>query len=192
MSEFFADSTLIMEKYYKGWSIKKIADVFEISEDRVYMLINTIKKTWRERNLESWNYYVNEELEKLKLLEKEIWIALEESKADIVQTTESVSINGEDSFINNSKKVTTSKANYKYTEQLLNIHKARAELLRLYPSKTSSHEMEAIIVSDEQAKTLASIMEKRLSPAKISQATVPLEAVAEDIEDTVDEHERTN
>lgn len=84
------DLEAISDLICQGWSLHKIAEYLEISVSTVSREAADIRSTWQELKIEHRNIYVQKELRRLDMLDRENWAAWEHSKKPEVTITEDV------------------------------------------------------------------------------------------------------
>ena len=118
--EIINDDIYISELYLKGYSYRKIAEVFNKEGNRMYNLshvqigydILRMLKEWRAERKENIDDWITIELAKINNLEKSYWVAWEKSKTDYTEekiinkgktteslNTESITAFGEPRFL---------------------------------------------------------------------------------------------
>ncbi len=76
------DRKTIADLHLKGWSKTEIARYLEVAPSTVTRDVEAIQKEWKASAVRDYDLAREEELQKLRLLEKEYWLAWERSQSD--------------------------------------------------------------------------------------------------------------
>lgn len=169
------DLEITAELYLKGWSQTQIANYLEVSQPLISRDLKAIKAGWNAQRLEKYDAYINQELDRLRLLEKEVWDAWERSKTAKEQTLSEQlrSAAVDDDITSGPAKVKVQRRTIeqvgdpKFLEQLLKIHQARARLLGLGDQTTAPKTQDATLaISTPQLAMLAEYLTSESATAE--------------------------
>jgi predicted transcriptional regulator len=150
--------------YLKGWSQSEIANYLEVSQPLISKELKAIKAKWHSEQLEQYEFYIAQELDRLRLIEKEAWEAWERSKQTKEQTlSEKLRSASPDDLdletgaakLKIQRRTIDQVGDPKFLEQLLKVHQARAKLLNLGDTSTAKPQGDTLAVSSTQLAVLA-------------------------------------
>lgn len=170
------DLEVTAELWLKGWSQSQIANYLEVSQPAVCRDLKAIKAKWNAQRLEKYDFYIHQELDRLRVLEKEVWQAWERSKTPKEQTLSeqlrSAAVDSED-LANVPAKVKVQRRTLdqvgdpKFLEQILKIHQARAKLLGLGVQNTGTVAQDSTLaISTPQLAMLAEYLTSESATAE--------------------------
>jgi hypothetical protein len=163
------DRQSISELMCKGWSQTKIADYLELHKSTVCRDVKAIKQAWLDSTIEDRNLYVQQELQRLSMVESEYWAAWERSQQSIVTATESEdglmdaveaqmteAVGG--SALKTTKRTQTTAGNPQFLGGVVKVIETRSKLLGLFPDgSTAGGQLQ---MSDQQLQVLGELMQE--------------------------------
>jgi hypothetical protein len=160
------DRAAIAELNCKGWTQQKIANYMELSTPTVCREIKAIKKAWAAATLDSHGELVSMELNRLRMVESEYWLAWEKSQADqtTVTETDEASVEAQMNFAlgnsgtKTSRRTQTSAGNPQFLGGVVKVIETRCKLLGLFPDGTAPRGGGQIQINDNQLEVLGQLM----------------------------------
>lgn len=151
--------------YLKGWTQSQIANFLEVSQPQVSYDVRQLKKQWNEERRAQYDFYVNIELHRLRLLERETWDAWDRSKTPKEQTLSeqlrsAAPADGDDDLPSGAARLKIQRRSVeqsgdpRFLETLLKIHSARTKLLGI-GEQTTARSADAVALSTPQLALLA-------------------------------------
>ncbi len=133
-AQALANREKIAELLLMGWPQNQIAQYLEIHPSTVCRDVKRIQKQWQTRSLESYQMYLNQELDKLSLMERQAYLAwLKSQQQEVTMIQEE----GDDRQ-RRVRKTVTQVGNPAFLNTLLQIHDRKAKLLGLGVHQSAS------------------------------------------------------
>jgi hypothetical protein len=160
------DRQTIAELMCKGWPQSKIADYLELGNATISREVKAIKAAWAAQAIADRGLYVNQEMQRLSMVESEYWAAWErsqQSQTTVTETDEAATVEAQmEAAIGGGTKVSTrvqqQVGNPQFLNGIVKVVETRCKLLGLFPDGTSSGAQ--IQMNEQQLAVLGQLMQE--------------------------------
>jgi predicted transcriptional regulator len=161
------DRQSIAELMCKGWAQNKIADYLEVSPATVNRDLKAIKEAWQSQAIADRGQYVNQEMQRLAMVESEYWAAWERSQGSQTTITEvdpassveaqmEAAIGG--SSTKTSRRTQQQVGNPQFLGGVVKVIETRCKLLGLFPETGAAGPQ--LVMDDRQLAVLSQLMQE--------------------------------
>lgn len=163
------DRLTIAELHLKGWSQQRIADFLELDKSNICRELKNVKAEWKAEAIEDHNFYIQQELRRLAMLEAEYWAGWERSQEGRETSVNEKLVTGKDqagNALGRVKLATRTEQRIGDAAFLSGVQKvidARCKLLGLYP--TDDNSASQVHLSDAQLSAIGSLMKEAHDPS---------------------------
>jgi hypothetical protein len=160
------DRQTIAELMCKGWPQSKIADYLELGRATISREVKAIKAAWAAQTIADRGLYVNQEMQRLSMVEAEYWAAWErsqQSQTTVIETDEAATIEAQmeaaivgGSGTKTSTRVQQQVGNPQFLNGVVKVVETRCKLLGLFPDGAASGAQ--IQMTEQQLAVLGQLM----------------------------------